>query len=212
MFGNRVLILSPHTDDAELGCGGLITKLIEEKKEILWVVFSTAEESLPKHLPSDTLVKEFISVMNHLGLNEKQYIINYFKVRKLNEKRQEILDLLVELRRSFMPDLVIGPSLNDFHQDHKTVSEEMIRAYKSNASIICYELPWNHVSFDTQVFVKLEERHMLKKLELLQHYKSQLEIERFYFSEDFIRGLACTRGAQVTHKYAEAFEVIRWIF
>ena len=211
MNGNKVLILSPHTDDAELGCGGLISKFIEEKREILWVVFSTAEESLPKHLAPDTLVKEFISVTQHLGLNHDQYIINNFQVRKLNEKRQEILEQLVRIRKEFKPDLVIGPSLHDFHQDHKTISEEMIRAFKSNASILCYELPWNHVSFDTQVFVKLEERHIKKKLELLKHYKSQLEIERFYFSEDFIRGLAYTRGAQVTHKYAEAFEVIRWI-
>ena len=51
---DRVLILSPHTDDAELGCGGYITKLISENKTLLWVVFSTAEESLPDNLPPDT--------------------------------------------------------------------------------------------------------------------------------------------------------------
>lgn len=211
MIGKKVLILSPHTDDAELGCGGFIAKMLEEGKEILWVVFSTAEESLPPHMPPDTLVTEFKMVAKNLNLNENQYIINRFSVRKLSEKRQEILELLVRIRKTFAPDLVIGPSLNDFHQDHKTVSEEMIRAFKSWTSIICYELPWNHVSFDTQFFVKLEARHMAKKLELLNLYKSQLEIQRFYFSEDFIKGLACTRGAQVNHKYAEAFEVIRWI-
>ncbi|NLN20434.1 MAG: hypothetical protein GX188_00355 [Syntrophomonadaceae bacterium] len=31
----RTLILSPHTDDAELGCGGLITKLIEKQNPLL---------------------------------------------------------------------------------------------------------------------------------------------------------------------------------
>ena len=71
----RILILSPHTDDAELGCGGSITKFIEEGHEILWVVFSTAEESLPKGLPKDTLKKEFLSVMKDLGLKEENYKI-----------------------------------------------------------------------------------------------------------------------------------------
>ena len=47
MDKSRILILSPHADDAELGGGGSIVKFIEESAEILWVVFSTAGESLP---------------------------------------------------------------------------------------------------------------------------------------------------------------------
>ena len=66
----KVLILSPHTDDAELGCGGTISKLIEDGHSILWVCFSTAEESLPKGFPPDSLKKEFLNVTSFLGLNE----------------------------------------------------------------------------------------------------------------------------------------------
>ena len=207
----RVLILSPHTDDAELGCGGSIIKLQEHGKEIFWVVFSTAEDSLPAHIHPDTLVKEFTQVTNHLGIDDQNVMINRFPVRRLQDYRQEVLEVLVKLRMDFKPDLVFGPSLNDFHQDHKTVAFEMIRAFKSTASIYCYELPWNHISFETQLFIKLEENHIAKKIQLLEFYQSQLEIQRFYFSTDFIRGLAYTRGAQVGAKYAEAFEVIRSI-
>lgn len=211
MTAERILILSPHTDDAELGCGGLITKLLEEGKKIYWVVFSTAEDSLPPELSPDTLVTEFKSVADYLKLSGNDYKINNFKVRNLHEKRQEILEIMVTLRKTFNPDLVIGPSLNDFHQDHQVVSNEMIRAFKMSCSIICYELPWNHINFQSQYFVKLDEKHIQKKVELLNFYKSQFIVKRHYFSEDFIRGLALTRGAQVGHKYAEAFDVIRWI-
>lgn len=211
MTAERILILSPHTDDAELGCGGLITKLLDEGKKIFWVVFSAAEDSLPPELSPDTLVTEFKSVADYLKLSENDYKINNFKVRNLHEKRQEILEIMVSLRKTFNPELVIGPSLNDFHQDHQVVSNEMIRAFKMSCSIICYELPWNHINFQSQYFVKLEEKHIQKKVELLNFYKSQFIVKRHYFSEDFIRGLALTRGAQVGHKYAEAFDVIRWI-
>lgn len=211
MKASRVLILSPHTDDAELGAGGLITKLIEDNTEIFWIVFSSAEESLPDHLPSDTLVKEFVSVMNHLNLNEKQFKVLNFKVRKLQEKRQEILEYLVKIRNEFKPELVIGPSLNDFHQDHQVVCQEMIRAYKTFSSILCYELPWNHLQFNSSYFVKLEARHINNKVEMLKYYKSQQIANRHYFSEDFIRGNAFAKGAQINHKYAEAFDVIRII-
>lgn len=208
---DRVLILSPHTDDAELGCGGYITKLISENKTLLWVVFSTAEESLPDNLPPDTLVKEFEAVMKSLNLKKDQYRVYNFKVRQLPDNRQEILELLNNLKNEFHPSLVIGPSLNDYHQDHAVIANEMVRAFKTTSSIISYELPWNHLEFRSQFFVKLDEENIIKKISLLNKYQSQMYIKRHYFTEDFIRGLALTRGAQINHKYAEAFDVIRMV-
>jgi len=207
----KILVLSPHTDDAELGAGGAIQKYIEQKKEILWVVFSTAEESLPEEMPKNTLEKEFLKVTKILKLNKSQFQINKFHVRKLHEKRQEVLELLIKIRNSFSPDLVIGPSLNDFHQDHVVVSTEMVRAFKTHSSILCYELPWNNVTFNTQYFEKLTKEQINKKVDLLSCYKSQVIKNRNYFDKDFIFGLARTRGVQINTDYAESFEVIRWI-
>lgn len=42
----KVLVLAPHTDDAELGCGGSIAKFVEEGREVHVVSFSIAEDSL----------------------------------------------------------------------------------------------------------------------------------------------------------------------
>lgn len=207
----NILIISPHTDDAELGAGGTIVRLIEEGKNILWVVFSTAEESLPSSFPPDSLVSEFKEVGEKLGLSENHFNIHHFKVRYLCDSRQEILEALIKIREDFQPDLVIGPSLHDFHQDHSVVANEMVRAFKTKSSIICYELPWNHISFETQFFSKLEKRHIDRKISALRSYKSQFEKKRHYFSEEFIRGLSSVRGAQVEADYAEAFEVIRWV-
>lgn len=208
---DNVLILSPHTDDAELGCGGTIAKLIEQNKNIIWCVFSTAEDSLPDNLPSDTLKKEFLDVCKKLNLNESQYLIYNYAVRTLPDFRQEILEKLVKIKNEFNPDLVIGPSLNDYHQDHQVIANEMIRAFKSSSSIISYELPWNHVTFSNQMFVRLSKEQIDKKVELLASYQSQLIKKRSYFSEKFIQSLANVRGMQIGTDYAEAFEVIRWI-
>lgn len=207
----RLLILSPHTDDAELGCGGSIIKAVEEGHDILWVVFSIAEDSLPEPLPGDTLKKEFLGVAEHLGLKEKNYRIYNFRVRHLKENRQDILDDLVEIRRDFGPDVVMMPSLNDHHQDHQVISNEVVRAFKMHSSIIGYELPWNHITFDTNMFIRLDKSHIEKKFELLKCYQSQFLIKRNYFSSEYVFGLAKVRGTQCNADYAEAFEVIRWI-
>ena len=43
---DRVLTLSPHTDDGELGCGGTIARFIDEGKEVYYIVVSTCEKSV----------------------------------------------------------------------------------------------------------------------------------------------------------------------
>lgn len=206
----NILIISPHTDDAELGCGGSIIRFIQESHNIFWLTFSTAEDSLPEGFPKNALKNEFLNVLKSLNLNESNYKICNFRVRYLHEHRQDILQELIELRSHVNPELVIGPSINDFHQDHQIVANEMIRAFKTTSSIICYELPWNHIEFNTQLFIKLSEKHLEKKCELLYNYKSQLARNRNYFSNKFIQGLAKVRGVQCNSEYAEAFEVIRW--
>ena len=100
------------------------------------------------------------------------------------------------------------PSLNDIHQDHSTIAEEGLRAFKQTR-ILGYELIWNNLSFNTTSFSILEERHIEKKISALNEYKSQQG--RSYIDREFIKSLAISRGVQIGHKYAEAFEVIRWI-
>ena len=104
--------------------------LIEDQHAIYWVVFSTAEDSLPQGLPKDTLSREFTEVTKAFGLKDNQYEILNYRVRYLHEKRQEILEKIVQVRNSFQPTLVIGPSLNDLHQDHIIVANEMVRAFQ----------------------------------------------------------------------------------
>ena len=204
----NILILSPHTDDAEIGAGGAICKLKEQGHNFLWVVFSTCEESLPEHMDKDTLKNEFMDVVGFLDVESITYD---YKVRKLDQHRQDILEHLREIKTKFNPDLVIGPSLNDFHQDHRVVANEMVRAFKTSASIICYELPWNHIVFNTQMFVVFDKRILDDKIHMVNFYVSQIKMRELYFNEDLIISLARVRGSQANSEYAEAFEVVRWI-
>ncbi len=204
----KVFVLAPHTDDGELGAGGTIAKLIGNGAEVYYFAFSTAEESVPEGHPSNILEIEVKNATNKLGIKEENVIIYHYKVRKLNYARQEILEDLIKHKRKILPDLVLMPSLNDIHQDHSTIAQEGLRAFK-NCTILGYELIWNNLTFNTTSFVKLEEKHIECKCNALKEYKSQEG--RVYMSQEFIYALATTRGVQIGTKYAESFEVIRWI-
>jgi len=204
----RILVLAPHTDDAELGCGGTIARFVEEGAEIMVVVFSTAEESLPIGVPKDTLENEFMDSMKSMSIGKGSIKVFRYPVRKLSYHRQEILEDMVALKKEFSPDLVLIPSSEDVHQDHQVIQAEGLRAFK-DSSVLGYELPWNHITFSAQCFIKLERKHIEKKWNSLLRYKTQVELGRSYFTEEFIFGLAKVRGTQVNCNYAEAFQVFR---
>jgi hypothetical protein len=208
MSQQKVLVLAPHTDDGELGCGGSIARKIEEGAEVMYVAFSICTRSLPEGWDPMTLAHEVKAATKILGLKEENLVLFDYDVRRFKEFRQDILEELVKLKKRFEPDLVFVPTPSDIHQDHQVISEEGLRAFK-NTSIVGYELPWNNISFNTRSFIKLESRHLDKKIEALKEYKSQKH--RTYLNEEFIKSLAITRGVQISTKYAEAFEVIRWI-
>ncbi|MBE2279838.1 MAG: PIG-L family deacetylase [Ignavibacteriaceae bacterium] len=205
---NKVLILAPHTDDGEFGCGATINKLVSQGKEVYYAAFSLAEESVPEPFPKDILEVEVKKATLVLGIKPDNLLLYRYQVRRFATYRQEILEDLVKLNRDLAPDLVFMPSLNDLHQDHTTIAHEGLRAFK-HRSILSYELPWNNLNFTTQCFVELGEDNLRAKIDALRSYESQAG--RNYSSEDFIKGLAITRGTQIGKKYAEVFEVIRWI-
>jgi LmbE family N-acetylglucosaminyl deacetylase len=204
----RVLILAPHTDDGEFGCGGTIAKFIESGAEVYYAAFSACQQSVLKEFPSDILITEVKAATKVLGIKPENLILFDYDVRTFNFRRQEILDDIIKLRTKLNPDLVFMPSENDMHQDHNTIANEGLRAFKF-CSILCYELPWNNLTFKTSTFVHLEEKHIKTKVDALKEYRSQAH--RPYANEEFIRALARTRGVQIGDKYAETFDVIRLI-
>lgn len=204
----NVYVLAPHTDDGELGAGGTISKLIELGANVYYFAFSTAETSVPDGFPKDILKTEVMNATKKLGIPKENVIIYNYEVRKLNYVRQEILEDLIKHRKILKPDLVLMPSLHDIHQDHSTIAQEGLRAFK-NSTILGYELIWNNLTFDTTSFVRLDKKYIQSKCNALKEYKSQNT--RDYMSEEFIFSLAKTRGVQIGVEYAESFEVIRWV-
>jgi LmbE family N-acetylglucosaminyl deacetylase len=204
----RVLVLAPHTDDGEFGCGGTMARLVEEGADVRYVAFSIATRSLPEGFAPDTLAREVREATTELGIPEANLTVHDFDVRTFPEHRQEILELLIALWNEWEPDLVFQPSLHDVHQDHQTVAAEGLRAFK-RTTILGYEIPWNNFDFAYQAYFALEQRHLERKVAALGRYASQQH--RRYANPEYAWNLARTHGINVNREYAEVFEVYRAI-
>ncbi len=204
----KVLVLAPHTDDGEFGCGGTISKLIKQGVQVFYIAFSACEHSVPPQFPKEILKTEVKLATKKLGIKEENLSVLNYDVRTFSTYRQEILDDLIKFRKKINPDLVFIPSLNDIHQDHAAIAIEAVRAFKF-VSILSYELPWNNFTFSNTYFSILSESDINLKIEALTEYKSQGH--RTYASEEYIKSLGRTRGVQIGQEFAEVFEVVRMI-
>ena len=205
---NTVLVLAPHTDDAELGCGGTIAKLCSAGVNVHCAVFSDCEESLPDGFASGTLRIECRAALGHLGLHAEHITIQNRPVRRFPSSRQEILELLVKLGRELVPDLVFLPAASDIHQDHDVIHREGVRAFK-RTRLLGYQFPWNCTREENRFFVELGESDLQRKIDAIACYKSQEH--RAYVKADFLTATALNAGVtSCCYKYAEKFELIRW--
>ena len=173
-----------------------------------YVAFSIATKSLPGRLPPDTLAREVREATAELGIPEASLTVHDFEVRTFPERRQDILELLIELWEEWQPDAVFQPSLHDIHQDHQVVAAEGLRAFK-RTTILGYEIPWNNFNFDYQAYVALDKEHLERKVAALEKYASQQH--RKYANAEYIWNLARAHGINVGREYAEVFTVYRLV-
>lgn len=202
----KVLAISPHPDDVELGMGATISKLARQGAQIRILVLSSAEKSLPTGFSADGIREECRSALGILGVQATAISFENFQVRYFAGQRQEILERLVECDREYSPDTVFCPSLTDTHQDHFVVAAECVRAFRTR-SVFGYELPWNNDGFKPVVSMIVSSKDVENKELALARYVSQRS--RAYFEPGLLTNLARLRASVTKSQYAEAFEVIR---
>ena len=202
----RALVLAPHTDDGEFGCGGTMARLVEQGVDVRYVAFSIAVKSLPEGFPPDTLAREVREATTEIGIPEANLTVHDFEVRTFPQHRQDILELLIALWEDWRPDVVFQPSLHDVHQDHQVIAAEGLRAFK-RTTILGYEIPWNNYDFSYQAYIALERAHVERKVAALEKYASQQH--RRYANADYVWNVARTHGTNVNRDYAEVFQVYR---
>jgi LmbE family N-acetylglucosaminyl deacetylase len=202
----RVLVLAPHTDDGEFGCGGTMVRLVESGVDVRYIAFSIATKSLPEGFAPDTLAREVKEATAELGIPAGNLTVHDLEVRTFPDRRQDILELLIAAWEEWQPDAVFQPSLHDVHQDHQVVAAEGLRAFK-RTTILGYEIPWNNFDFSYQAYFALTEKQIERKVSALGKYASQQH--RRYSDPEYIRNVARTHGINVNREYAEVFQVYR---
>jgi LmbE family N-acetylglucosaminyl deacetylase len=205
----KILIVCAHADDMELGCGGTVNKLLEAGKDVYQLILSFNLKGTASKFTADDIRQEVYQSAKILGLKKQNIFMEKYENRVFPSYRQPILDTLWNYRRKINPDVVFTMSLDDMHQDHVTVAQESFRAFKE-CNLLSYGYDWNRLNKTADFYSVLSQKNLDRKIKAVSCYKSQGE-GRPYFSVEYIKSWAITRGVEIKERYAESFDVIRLI-
>ncbi len=200
-FGKRVLFLGAHPDDIELGCGALLHQ-IAPFTEALCVTLSDNQ----KNPLLSNVVDEHYRSMTVLGVPRGKIILGPFTTRVFPDARQEILEYFLKLRRDFDPDLIFVHSQQDMHQDHNTMTEEAIRAFRG-ITVLGFDVVRSSHGFFPHFLVEVSEADVTKKIEALACYETYRD--KYYFNSELTRSIMVRHGALAERPFAEGFDIIR---
>ncbi len=200
-FGKKVLFLGAHPDDIEIGCGALIHSIVNQT-EILCVTLSDNQQN-----PDLKNVKsEHLKSMKVLGVPEKQIIFGSFTTRVFPTARQEILEYFLKLRKDFQPDLIFTHSKQDVHQDHNTMTDEALRAFRG-ITVLGFDVVRSSYGFFPNFLAEVSEEDVNKKVEALGKYETYRD--RYYFNSELTRSIMVRHGALAECAFAEGFDILR---
>lgn len=171
MSKERVLLISPHTDDIEIGASAITQHYIQNGYKVRHIAFSTCKKSIPEGFPQNITEKEFMDAQRVLSIEDSH--LYHFPVREFSGHRQEILDTLILEKEQFRPDMVISTSPDDIHQDHSQMGKEVKRAF-FNSTIIYYSPLKMYPSFKANMYLNYSPETWEIKKEAIGCYGSQI--------------------------------------
>lgn len=192
-----VLAVGAHPDDIEIGAGGTLLTLAETRPGLAvhYVVLTgtpdrhaEARDAAAAFLPGADLTVE----------------LHDLPEGRLPAAWAQAKDTLEEVAQRDRPDLIIAPSTNDAHQDHRTVAEILPTVFR-DALYLAYEIPkWDGDLGRPSLYSPLSADVAQRKVELL-HKCFPSQRHRDWWDDEVFLGLARLRGMECRAPYAEAF-------
>lgn len=206
----RILAIGPHPDDVELGCFGTLARFDREGAAVHILCLSAGELGL-QHLDSSQarLGRRKECERSAALINASVHVAN-LPDGGISDGL-ETIHIIEEQLELFKPTIVLMPSPNDTHQDHRNTALAAQSATRSVPNtVLVYQTPSTTTDFSPVYHVDVTEVFGLK-LEAIKIHRSQ--DGKSYMAEDAVKGLAKFRAYEIGRlgQLYESFEVRRVI-
>jgi LmbE family N-acetylglucosaminyl deacetylase len=192
----RVVAIGAHPDDIEIGAGALLLALPPATR-VRYIVCTGSPQRQAEALAA---------VASFLPDADVDRRLHALPDGRLPAHWDAVKDIVESAAAGPAADLVLAPSGDDQHQDHRLVAR-LVRTAFRDSMILNYELPkWDGDLRRRSVYLPVPETTARRKVELLhQCFPSQKS--RDWWDDEVFLGLARLRGMECRSRYAEAFDV-----
>jgi len=192
-----VLAIGAHPDDIEIGAGGMLLSLAESRAglQARYVVLTgTTDRQLEARNAANSFLPAADLTVELFDLPEGRLPAVWDRVKEALER----------VARSCSPDLIIAPSHDDAHQDHRVIAEIVPTVFRDQL-YLAYEIPkWDGDLVRPSMYFPLSSDMARRKVELLNKcFPSQRN--RDWWDDEVFLGMARLRGMECRASYAEAF-------
>jgi LmbE family N-acetylglucosaminyl deacetylase len=192
-----VLAVGAHPDDIEIGAGGTLLGLAASQPgiQVRYVVLTgSADRQQEARNAASAFVPSAELTIELFDLPEGRLPAAWGQVKQALES----------VAQTCSPDLILAPSRDDAHQDHRTIGEIVPTVFRDHL-YLSYEIPkWDGDLGRPSVYVPMSAAIARRKVELLHHcFPSQHG--RDWWDDEVFLGLARLRGMECRARYAEAF-------
>ncbi len=200
----RVLALGAHPDDVEIGAGGTLLELVRLRPDVRVdvVVLSGTPERAEEARASAA------AFLAGADFTVEVHDLPDGRLPAVWGQAKELLEAVASERER--PDLVLGPTRDESHQDHRTLAELVPTVFRGVLTL-GYEIgKWDGDLIRRPVYVPLPVETAARKADLLlEHFPSQHG--RAWYDREAFLGLARIRGVECQSRYAEAFSCAKLV-
>jgi LmbE family N-acetylglucosaminyl deacetylase len=206
----NILAIGAHFDDIELGCGGALAKHVAQGDKVWAYVatlsgFKNGKNSVVR--TNEIAQKEGRQAMDILGVN---LVCGNFETLTVEFEEKLNLQILNIIEDKHI-EQVYTHWVGDIHHDHQAVARGSLHSCRHVPRILMYRSNWYHsnLEFRGNFYVDTTD-YLEKKIEAVSMHKSELERTHQKWIS-FFRNEAENAGQRIGVKYAEVFEVLKWL-
>lgn len=206
----NILAIGAHFDDIELGCGGSLARHVRHGDHVVAYVATRSGYISPNNVQiraDDIAQAEGIAAMRALGV---ELICGHFATLAVEFTDELNIEILKIVEREKI-DLVYTHWVGDIHHDHQAVSRASLHSCRHVPNMLMYRSNWYHSTLDFRgnFYVDITEDWNAKEASIKAH-SSELERTGHKWIE-FFKNEALNAGQRIGTKYAEVFEVVKWL-
>lgn len=207
----NILAIGAHFDDVELGCGGALARHVQQGDDV-YVYVATVSGFSNYHSKevrsNETALVEARKAMDILGV--KELLCGNFRtleVEFVDELNIEILKIVEEKKI----DQVYAHWAGDIHHDHQAVAKASLHSCRHVPRLLMYRSNWYHstLEFRGNFYLDITSYWKVKEQAIRAHVTEVDRTGEKWIS--FFENEAENAGQRIGVKYAEVFEVVKWL-